>query len=108
MSYSEAGKGSNKRPCSVDYDVYANNWEVVFGKKEVVDFTREDRYIVIKKSDLKYLSLFELQTLTNIQDKIDRERIKQGKSPVNSVVVESDWPEYETVWGMIEERVKSS
>ena len=58
-------------------------------------FEREERYIVIKR---KYLS--------EQQERDLREGMRlRGIGTVECVVVESDWPEYETVWKMIEDRV---
>lgn len=59
------------------------------------EFKREERYIVIK---LKHLN----------EDQEDRIRCCMDNNNVYStecVVVESDWPEYEQVWKMIEDRV---
>lgn len=53
-------------------------------------FVREDRYIVIKHSDLTDAEL----------DHIDAFGFRQR----DAVVVEADWPEYEQVWQMIEAR----
>jgi len=108
----EAGKGSTPRPFSIPHDEYANRWEMIFGNKQEpkkeVEFVRENRYTVLKNTDLKILSMFEQDVLYNILDKISRHRRDSGKNPLSCVVVESDWPEYEKVWEMIEERVKSS
>lgn len=107
----EAGKGSTPRPFSIPHDEYVNRWEMIFGNKQEpkkeVDFIRESHYTVIKNTDIKVLSLFERDVLNNILDKISRHRRDIGKSPLSCVVVESDWPEYEKVWEMIEERVKN-
>lgn len=59
------------------------------------DFNREERYIVIKMKDLKYASA-ENKLLRVLQD--------AGIPTRRCVVVEADWPEYETVWKMIEAR----
>ena len=40
-----------------------------------------------------------------IMDKVDDIRYEQGKPRLKCVCVESDWPEYEPVWKMLEERV---
>jgi hypothetical protein len=58
-------------------------------------FKREDRYIVVKRS--------------NISDQVERELLlwlkEAGIQQVpRAVVVEGDWPEYEPVWAMIEAR----
>lgn len=72
---------------------------------------REDRYIVIKKSDLKAavksgrLNPEDLDFINNIQASLTTQRFVDGKSDLECVVVESDWPEYEKVWSMIEDRV---
>lgn len=58
-------------------------------------FEREERFIVIKRKDL---SLFQSGALWEL---MECHRIKS----VDAVVVERDWPEYETVWQMIEARV---
>ncbi|RYG88648.1 MAG: hypothetical protein EON59_03875 [Alphaproteobacteria bacterium] len=56
--------------------------------------TRENRYIVIKRSDL---SETELDHLTLLE------------FPTRAaVVVEADWPEYEAVWAMIAARSTSN
>lgn len=57
-------------------------------------FQREERYIVIKR---KHLDEHDEETLREFL--ADREI-----GTVECVVIESDWPEYETVWGMIEQR----
>jgi|GEM_PF-6808543 len=58
-------------------------------------FRREERYIVIKR---KHLS-------SEHEDDI-RELLSSRDTPtIDCVVVESDWPEYELVWKMIEDRV---
>ena len=63
-------------------------------------FRRENRYIVIKRSDLA-----ECQP-----DSVKRFEIMLkhlGLPRRCYVVVESDWPEYDIVWGMIENRVNN-
>lgn len=58
-------------------------------------FEREDRYIVIKR---KYLRQDQEEMLLSWLR-------TQGVAQVpKAVVVEGDWPEYETVWQMIEDR----
>lgn len=67
---------------------------------------RENRYIVIKESDAEgYLSPLKYQMLYTILESVAIGRATQGKIPFESVVVESDWPEYEPVWNMIAARV---
>ena len=70
---------------------------------------KEQRYIVIKVKDLDAakLSPREKTDLYDILFKINIARKVSGKDPLNCVVVESDWPEYENTWKSIEERVKN-
>ncbi|UIW11511.1 MAG: hypothetical protein [Enterobacter phage ENC7] len=67
---------------------------------------REERYAVFKYADIDAaLSDSDKLLLSAVVNKIDRYRKEQGKEPIKGVVVEHDWPEYEQVWKMIEERV---
>lgn len=57
-------------------------------------FQREERFIVVKR-----------KRLNGNQEAVIRACIAaMGVETVECVVVESDWPEYETVWSMIEAR----
>lgn len=62
------------------------------------EFKREERYIVVKIKDID--NQRQLEKL--------RYQIHQGcgVNTVECVVVESDWPEYETVWKMIQDRIE--
>lgn len=72
---------------------------------------RENRYLVIKKRDVTaaidagLISFKHADDLNIIAAVINDNRERQGKGQLQCVVVESDWPEYETVWAMIETRV---
>lgn len=68
-------------------------------------FEREKRYIVIKLSDSTELTDSDIDDLDTICSRIDDIRAKGGKKPLQCVVVEDDWPEYEFVWKMIEFRM---
>lgn len=76
------------------------------------DFKREHRYIVFKISDLiqidkqfgKLGSL--LAEVTRLGDKVAYFRERNGKPPLECVVVESDWPEYEPTWQAIRMRME--
>lgn len=74
---------------------------------------RELRYDVVKRKDLGacfmegIISAEEVNTLNAILAKIHKYRLDIGKKPLECVVVESDWPEYEQVCHMIEHRVHS-
>ena len=65
------------------------------------------RYMVLKYKDIvKYLPEDKQLALVALANTIDSGRRAEGKSgPFGCVVVEDDWPEYETVWKMIEARV---
>jgi len=73
------------------------------------EFTRENRYIVFKRSEVeKALNSDELQMLATLADKIAKYRTEiRHKQPLECAVVENDWPEYEVVWDMVENRVKN-
>jgi len=71
-----------------------------------VAFKREDRYLVIKREDIaKYLRDDQQVRLRFYADEIAMRRIEDGKTNHGYVVVSDDWPEYETVFQMIEARV---
>lgn len=68
---------------------------------------RENRYLVIKFKDaIEALTVEQREELRRISLAIAAHRLDNGKQPLDAVVVESDWPEYEQVWEMIEARVK--
>ncbi len=68
---------------------------------------REDRYLVIKFKDaIEALTVEQREELICISLAVTAHRLDNGKQPLDAVVVESDWPEYEQVWGMIEARVE--
>ena len=70
------------------------------------EFTREARYAVLKSADvLQCLTVSELIELRRIQAKVGEHRAEIGAPPLECVVVESDWPEYEPTWKAIEARV---
>lgn len=67
------------------------------------EFVREERYIVFKISDLgNSLKGDEIRRLAR---EYAEQRILRGKKPLECVVVEKDWPEYDLVWDMIESRM---
>jgi len=66
-------------------------------------FKREfDRYFVLKNKDVDNLPK---PLLTRLDDIISD--IQKFLPERQYVVVESDWPEYEVVWKMIEDRCKN-
>lgn len=61
------------------------------------DFKREWRYIVVKRKHItaeQEIQLIKLINSFNIPE-------------LECAVIENDWPEYELVWKMIEDRVKN-
>lgn len=67
---------------------------------------REERYVVLKIKDIEhFLSTSQKDDLHDIRGTIDAYRRMTKKGELKTVVVESDWPEYERVWKMIEARV---
>jgi hypothetical protein len=66
-------------------------------------FKREDRYIVFKKSDLNDE---QLRVLNNWRRTVTSQRLATGKDVLTTVVVESDWPEYEPTWDAIQTRME--
>ena len=67
---------------------------------------RELRYIVIKIKDAEAcLNAAELLALEAICKEVGYYRDSAGKRPLECVVVESDWPEYEPTWAAIASRM---
>lgn len=56
----------------------------------------------------KYLGERDLDVLSQISDTVNDCRAAEGKVPVECVVVEHDWPEYEIVWHMIQARMQGT
>ena len=70
------------------------------------EFIREARYAVLKNADvMQCLTVNEIIELRRIQAKVEEHRAEIGKPPLDCVVVEKDWPEYEPTWKAIEARV---
>ena len=70
------------------------------------EFTREDRYIVFKLSDVeRYLTDADRAHLAMMKNEIDAGRDCANKPPFKGLIVESGWPEYEPTWKAIEARV---
>lgn len=73
-------------------------------------FQKEQRYIVIKLSDLeetkKRLTATQFETFEHVCTAVAAVRVHGlKKQPLECVVVESDWPEYGPTWKAIEDRV---
>lgn len=70
-----------------------------------MSFERENRYLVLKNKDIdRYLTEEQRDVLQRLRLQIEAGRIEDHREVRDFVVVESDWPEYERVWQMIEER----
>ena len=64
---------------------------------------RENRYVVLKISDIDdHLNTDQKMQLGDICQCLDNSRFHQNKDPLKCVVVENDWPMYESVWKSIE------
>ena len=62
--------------------------------------------MVFKIKDIaKYLTQWEKDSVMRIGEEIACARADDGKPPFNAVVVEQDWPEFETTWAAIEARM---
>lgn len=66
------------------------------------EFKREERFIVIKRKHLSAESRVHDSLEQELRVWLDKHLIPTSEC----VVVESDWPEYETVWSMIAARVE--
>lgn len=64
------------------------------------EFKREDRYIIIKRSDLKKVPVAYRSALVDPMFSLLSHLPRR-----ECVVVEHDWPEYHLVWSMIEHRI---
>ncbi|AXC43172.1 hypothetical protein [Salmonella phage S124] len=73
---------------------------------------REERYVVIKLSDIEkalelgHINKSNIITLEHILTKIWYSRNQRGKEDLKTVVIEHDWPEYEEVWRMLKSRIE--
>jgi hypothetical protein len=69
------------------------------------NFQREDRYIVIKRKDLD--TVFRSDVREQFYTALHRLNCHDVLIPQRKfLVIESDWPEYEIVWQMIEARMR--
>ena len=68
------------------------------------EFKREDRYLVIKRSDID--NFWRDDVREQFMAALKRLNEHHVRTPQREyVVIENDWPEYEPVWQMIERRV---
>ena len=73
--------------------------------KPAEPFQREDRYIVIKRSDMDKLPADVRRNFSGRCRKFYEQMLIAGAPARSFLVVESDWPEYEPAWKMIERRM---
>lgn len=67
---------------------------------------REIRYTVLKHVDCnRFLSPADQHALARIESIITASREAEGRGELGGLVIESDWPEYEPAYKMIEDRV---
>lgn len=72
-----------------------------------MEFKRENRYLVLKRSDIdRALTIPDQTVLFRLAELIHTNRKVYGKRPFACAVVESDWPEYEPTWGAIQRRME--
>ncbi|AFO47177.1 hypothetical protein T1E_1322 [Pseudomonas putida DOT-T1E] len=69
---------------------------------------REDRYIVIKRSDLDKIPGKQRIEFSKASRVAHERMFAAGAPPRQFLVIESDWPEYELAWASIEARVLGS
>lgn len=72
---------------------------------ETMQFKREDRYFVIKRSDLDKLSPLDRDVVRSNLEHISAILFGWNVPERECLVIESDWPEYEPAWAAIEARV---
>lgn len=73
--------------------------------KPAEPFQREDRYIVIKRSDMENLPIDQRRNFAGPCRALHEQMFIAGAPARSFLVIESDWPEYEPVWQMIERRM---
>lgn len=74
----------------------------------------ENRYIIIKQTDLENVSRAgllkdsEIKNIKSLLDSIFNIRLIEGKQPLECLVIESDWPEYEPVRSALIARINGN
>lgn len=73
---------------------------------KVEEFRREDRYVVLKRTDLeRHATPAQLRDLERTCGMVRAGRVTEGKRINSYVVVADDWPEYKETWAKIQARV---
>lgn len=72
------------------------------------EFKREQRYVTVKVRDINAAgcSQDEREAFNVLCDNVGRYRNAAGKGPLECLVIESDWPEYEPTWAAIQRRME--
>lgn len=65
----------------------------------------ENRYIVLKTKDTRKLPERFQHMLDDVCYALNKERASRGAEPLESLVIEKDWPEYEPALAMLSARV---
>ena len=73
--------------------------------KPAEPFRREDRYIVIKRTDMEKVPTHLRRNFSGRCRALHEQMLISGAPARSFLVIESDWPEYEPVWQMIERRM---
>lgn len=73
--------------------------------KPAEPFQREDRYIVIKRSDMEKAPADLHRSFSRECRNLHEAMLTNGAPARSFVVVEQDWPEYHLVWAMLEHRM---
>lgn len=68
-------------------------------------FELEQRYIVLKISDLELLKNGQIETVLNAVRLVDKARKKAGKGKLEGLFIENDWPEYGPSLELLSRRV---
>lgn len=71
-------------------------------------FERENRYVVLKRSDMDLLTDEDRKDLDRICSLVKTSRYVKQKPVFECLVVEAGWPEYESIWNRIESRCDES
>lgn len=75
-----------------------------------MEFKKENRYLVVKLSDVElwpgHMAASIRYQLEEAAGKVAFQREKAGKPPLECLVIESDWPEYESTWEEIQRRME--
>lgn len=78
-------------------------------RNDLTGFKREHRYVVLKIRDVQdFLPQPLIDHLESIAREVGAGRRAAGKQPLECVVIENDWPEYELTWAAIEARTTPS